>query len=124
MQESSLYDAVQEIDCLDKVVLETLRLYSPAPRYGIVYEIVTINITSSWARSARFATCARSSLRSLSLRSSINIVCCGVVDCCSHTAHRCIHDDKLVTLTKMLVNIILIAMGTVVPMSKVEGSWT
>ena len=27
-------------------------------------------------------------------------------------------------VTKMLVNIILIAMGTVLPMSKVEGSWT
>ena len=26
-------------------------------------------------------------------------------------------------VTKMLLNIILIAMGTVVPMSKVEGSW-
>ena len=65
MQESSLYDAVQEFDYLDKVVLETLRLYSPAPRYGIMYEIVTINITSSCARSPRFATCDRSLLRSL-----------------------------------------------------------
>ena len=33
LQESSLYDAVQEIDYLDKVVLETLRLHKPAPRY-------------------------------------------------------------------------------------------
>ena len=67
MQESSLYDAVQEIDYLDKVVLETLRLHSPAPRYGIMYEVVTIkfNITSSCTRSARFFTCARSLLCSL-----------------------------------------------------------
>ena len=34
----------------------------------------------------------------LSLRTSINIVCCGVVHHCSHTAH--IHDDKLVTCYK------------------------
>ena len=33
----------------------------------------------------------------LSLRSSINIVCCGVVHRCSHTADACIHDDKPVT---------------------------
>ena len=33
----------------------------------------------------------------LSLRSSINIVCCVVVHHCSHTAHTCINDDKLVT---------------------------
>ena len=36
---------------------------------------------------------------SLCVRSSINIVRCGVVHRCSHTAHICIdlHDDKLVT---------------------------
>ena len=36
MQESSLYDAVQEIDYLDKVVLETLRLHSPVGRFVIL----------------------------------------------------------------------------------------
>ena len=36
----------------------------------------------------------------LSLRSSINIVCCGVVHLYSYTAHTCIHDDKLVTRYK------------------------
>ena len=30
----------------------------------------------------------------------INIVCSGVVHHCSHTAHTCIHDDKLVTCYK------------------------
>ena len=45
--------------------------------------IVIIIYTSSCARSARFATCARSSLL-LSLRTSIFIVCCGVVHCCSY----------------------------------------
>ena len=34
----------------------------------------------------------------LSLFTSINIVCCGVVHRCSHAAH--IHDDKLVTSYK------------------------
>ena len=38
---------------------------------------------------------------------------------CSHTAH--INDMSHVT--KMRVNITMLAMGTVVPMSKVEGSW-
>ena len=54
---------------------------------------IFIIITSSCARSARFATCARSSLCSLcqSLRTSI-ILCCGIV-----TAHNIIHDDKLVS---------------------------
>ena len=27
-------------------------------------------------------------------------MCCGVVHRCSHTAHTCIHDDKLVTRYK------------------------
>ena len=36
----------------------------------------------------------------LSLRSLISIVCCGVVHHCSHTAHTCIHDDKHVTCYK------------------------
>ena len=36
----------------------------------------------------------------LSLRSSINIVWCGVVHRCSHTAHTCIHDDELITRYK------------------------
>ena len=44
LQESSLYDAAQEIDYLDKVVLETLRLHSPAGRYGIC-SIYTVNLT-------------------------------------------------------------------------------
>ena len=55
---------------------------------------------------------------------SINIVCCGVVHHCSHTAHTCIHDDKLVTRYKDVSEHHCDAMGTVVPMSKVDSSWT
>ena len=54
--------------------------------------------TSSCARSARFATCARSSLRSFC--HCANIVCCGVVHRCSHQHIYVLHDDKLVTRYK------------------------
>ena len=53
------------------------------------------------------------------------IVCCGVVHRCSHQHIYVLHDDKVVTRYKdASEHIIVIAMGTVVPMSKVEGSWT
>ena len=45
MQESSLYDAVQEIDYLDKVVLETLRLHSPCSWKVCYIELTTISYT-------------------------------------------------------------------------------
>ena len=51
--------------------------------------------TSSCAHSARFATCARSSLRSQCLHAFkvrlIVILCCGVVYDCSHTAEIDMH---------------------------------
>ena len=54
------------------------------------------NITSSCARSVRFATCARRSLRSPCLHALkvrlIVILCCGVVYDCSHTAEIDMHD--------------------------------
>ena len=68
--------------------------------------------TSSCARSARFATCARSSLRSLCLCAIVLearcvhfvfvliIVCCGVVHRCSHQHIYVLHNDKLVTRYK------------------------
>ena len=60
----------------------------------------------------------------LSLRSSINIVCCGVVHRCSHTARMCIHDDKLVTRYKDVSEHNRDCNGDSSAMSKVEGSWT
>ena len=67
--------------------------------------------------------CAPPQVRHQIYRTSINIVCCGVVHHCPHTAH--IHDDKLVTCNKDVSEHYRdFAMGTVVPMSKVEGSWT
>ena len=38
-------------------------------------------------------------------------MCCGVVDCCSHTAHICIHDEKLVTRYKDVTEINLDCNG-------------
>ena len=93
-----------------------------AKRAERVQLLVYIVITSSRARSARFATYARSSLHSLC--HCANIVCCGLAHRCSHQHIHVLHDDKLSHVTKMRVNIIVIAMGTVEPMSKVEGSWT
>ena len=52
-----------------------------------------------------------------------NILCCRVVHYCSYTAHIIYVMTNLSHVTKMCVNITVIAMGTVVPMSKVEGSW-
>ena len=62
-----------------------------AKEYNNHHHIIIIIIcTSSCARSARFATCARSSLRSPCLDELkvqlIVILCCGVVYDCSHTA--------------------------------------
>ena len=67
-------------------------------------EIIIIIITSSCARSARFATCARSSLRSL-CHCARQLILCGVDRSSAsllpgHTAHTSIHDNKLVTRYK------------------------
>ena len=77
------------------MVLYTNRKYSlwPRPHPSQTDRQTTKNLnvlTSSCARSARFATCARSSLRSPCRHTLkvqlIVILCCGVVYDCSHTA--------------------------------------
>ena len=78
----------------------TINIISEVFNFQLVMEkSFTINITSSCARSARFATFAKSSLRS-PCRGTLKLILCCMPDC-SHP---------------------VIAMGTVVPMSKVEGS--
>ena len=71
-----------------------------------MHNIMLHIITSSCARSARFATCARSSLRSPCLYTLkvqlIVILCCGVGHDCSHTADM--HDVVMKDVTKMRVS--------------------
>ena len=70
------------------------------PSFGNINTLLSnqnVYITSSCARFAHFATCARSSLRSpclhaLKVRLIVILLCCGVVYDCSHTAEIDMHD--------------------------------
>lgn len=42
MQEGSLYDAAQEIKFLEMVIFESLRLYTPVPKYPIIVYVLDI----------------------------------------------------------------------------------
>ena len=94
-----------------------------AYNHGWACLVIIIIITSSCARSARFATCARNSLCSL-CHCALQLILCGVdsVSLLPHSTYTCIglHDDKPITRYKDVSDRIVIAMGTVVPMSKVE----